>query len=35
MGRLLSEGRTEDARLAAADKAVRHKLYKEYGLQNS
>ena len=32
MGRLLEEGRTEEARLAARDKAARKKLYREYGI---
>ena len=32
MGKLLEEGRTEEARLAARDKAARKKLYREYGI---
>lgn len=32
MGKLLADSRTEDAKLDANDKAVRKKLYKEYGI---
>ena len=34
MDKLLSEGRTEDARLAAVDEVARHKLYREYDILN-
>lgn len=32
MGRLLADGRTEDARLAAADEGIRKRLYREYSI---
>lgn len=32
MGKLLADGRTEDAKLAASDKTTRKKLYREYGI---
>ena len=32
MGKLLEEGRTEEAMLASRDKAARKRLYREYGI---